>query len=302
VAGCLAEIQGGAMTQRAQPLAIIHPLWQFGFYLIPVGMLCIVSFWLLHDFQPTPAFNLQNYNEILTNHVYQQAFWSSLKLAIGASLLSVTFALPLAFAITFAVGDRLRKFFIFALLWPFFSNYVTRMFSMQLMLGDQGILNSLLLKSGIIHEPIKMLYSEFAILLGLLSILVPVSAMIMCLALTKLDRTLISASSNLGASGWQTFARISLPFALPGVLGAFMYSFIVAVGDFVCPRILGGNQVYTLSILIEDRMKVNDWPMAAALGVVIMLASLAVMAIVLYCFNLTPTARFAQRGVQRREG
>jgi ABC-type spermidine/putrescine transport system permease subunit I len=289
------------MRQRAQSLAFVHPLWQFGFYLIPVGMLCLVSFWLLRDFQPTPSFSLQNYNEFFTNHVYQQGLWSSLKLAIAASLLSVTFALPLAYAITFAVTQRWRKFFVFALLWPFFSNYVTRMFSLQLMLGEQGILNSLLIKTGVIHEPVKMLYSEFAILLGLLSILVPVAAMIICLALSKLDRTLLSASQNLGASPWQTFTRVSLPFAIPGILGAFMYSFIVAVGDFVCPRILGGNQVYTLSILIEDRMKVNDWPMAAALGVVIMLASLIVMSVVLYCFNLTPTARFAQRG-GRKDG
>lgn len=289
------------MKIRIQPLAILHPVWQFSFYLIPIGMLCIVSFWLLRDFQATPAFNLKNYHELLRNHVYQQGLISSLRLAITAALLAVVLALPLAFAITFAVGERLGKFFVFALLWPFFSNYVTRMFSIQLLLGDQGILNALLIKTGAIGTPVKFLYSELAILAGLLSILVPVSAMIICLSLTKLDRTLLDAAYNLGATKLQTFNRVSLPFALPGVLGAFMYSFIVAIGDFVCPRILGGNQVYTLSILIEDRMKVNDWPMAAALAVVIMVASLLVMLAVLRCFALTPTAVFAQRKISQHE-
>lgn len=289
------------MKIHLQPLGLLHPLWQFGFYLIPVAMLCTVSFWLLQDFQPKPALDLQNYQQLLTNHVYQQGLFSSLKLALAASVLSVVLALPLAFAITFAITDRFRRFFIFALLWPFFSNYVTRMFSMQLLLGEQGVLNQVLLKLGVIAVPLKLLYSEFAILLGLLSILVPVSAMIICMSLTKLDRTLLDAASNLGASKLQTFSRISFPFALPGALGAFMYSFIVSIGDFVCPRILGGNQVYTLSILIEDRMKVNDWPMAAVLGVMIMVASLVVMSAVLYGFTLTPTAMFAQRQARQNE-
>ncbi len=289
------------MKIRPQPLALLHPIWQFGFYVIPVLMLVIVSFWVLTDFQPAPAFDLKNYKELLTNTVYQQGLFASLQVAIVAAMFSVLLAFPMAYAITFAVGDKLRKVLIFGLLWPFFSNYVTRMFSVQLLFMENGALNQLLLKTGLSKEPLKLLYSDFAVLVGLLSILVPVSAMIICLSLTKLDRRLLDAATNLGASRFQSFARISLPFALPGVLGAFMYSFIVAIGDFVCPRILGGNQVYTLSILIEDRMKINDWPMAATLGVEIIVASLLIMLFVLFCFTRTPIAMFAQRKVVKLE-
>lgn len=288
-------------TTRLQPLAILHPLWQFSFYLIPIGMLCIVSLWQLRDFQTVPALNLQNYGELLNNSVYRQGVSSSLKVAIIAALLSVSLALPLAFAITFAIPHRLHSLFILALLWPFFSNYVTRMFSLQLLLADHGMLNASLIKLGAIATPVTFLYSDMAIIAGLLSILVPVSAMIICLSLSKLDQTLLHAAYNLGATRMQSFKRVSLPYTLPGVLAAFMYSFIVAIGDFVCPRILGGNQVYTLSILIEDRMRVNDWPMAAAIGVVIMFASLLMMLAVLQCFNLTPLAIFAQREVSQHE-
>jgi ABC-type spermidine/putrescine transport system permease subunit I len=265
------------------------------FYLVPVGLLILVSFWATADFQPVPAFKWQNYRDIACDPVYRQALFSSLRLAAVSSALAVTLALPLAFALTFAVQDRWRKYVVFFLLWPFFSNYVTRMFSMQLWLNDQGIFNSLLIKLGILKEPIKLLYSEFAIVWGLLAILVPISAMIIYLSLTRFDRDLLSAAHNLGATRMQALTRIAFPFALPGLLGAFMYCFIASIGDFVCPRILGGNQVYTLSILIEDRMKVNDWPLAAALGVIMMLSSLAVMLIVFYCFTLTPTARFARQ-------
>ncbi len=279
-------------------LATIHPLWQIGFYLVPVGMLCIVSFWLLRDFQPTPAWNLQNYGEILRNPVYVQGVFSSVKLAITCSILSLCLAIPIAYGLTFALEDKLRRLALFLLLWPFFSNYVTRMFSLQLCLGNDALV-TFLRQTGFLGVRDKLLYSEPAVVIGLLSILVPVSAIIIYLSLARLDRTLLQASRNLGATGVQTFFLISFPFALPGILGAFMYSFIVTIGDFVCPRVLGGNQLYTISILIEDRLKVNDWPVAAALGVVMMVISTIVMFAVLIGSKLAPTARFANKGVSR---
>ena len=125
--------------------------------------------------------------------------------------------------------------------------------------------------------------------------LVPIASLVIYVSLVKIDLALILAARNLGASSWQTFWRIILPLSLPGLVIASLISFIISFGDFVCTSILGGNQIYTVSSLIADRVKINDWPTAAALGTVMLSMSVVVIAVIFSGLHFLPTARFGKR-------
>jgi len=266
----------------------MHALWQSIFYLAPLVFLVAVSFWTLERYQLTPAFTADNYSTISSGEVYLKALFTSLWLAMTTAALATAFGIPLAQAVNFYIHERMRLLIIFALLLPFLSSYVIRMFSWQLWLNDGGIIASALKQIGLLEGPLGLIYTEAAIRVGLLSVLVPIASLIIYLSMSRIDRTLILAARDLGASSWQTFWRIIFPFSLPGIIIAFLFSFIISFGDFISPSVLGGNQVYTLSILIEDRVKINDWPTAAALAVLMLGVSSAIIILMLRALFFLP--------------
>jgi len=275
-------------------LVLVHAYWQFFFYLLPLLLLAAISFWTIHNYQLTPAFTFDNYKVLLNSPVYASNLLTSLWLAVSTAVLATALALPLAYTIAFHVHRRWRGFLIFALLLPFFSSYIIRMFSWQLWLNDAGILAALLRGLGIVRGNLSLIYTGMAIRIGLLSVLVPITSLLIYVSLARIDRTLISAACDLGASSWQAFWHIILPFSLPGIAIAFLLSFIISMGDFVSPSILGGNQVYTLSILISDRVKIADWPTAAALGMVMLLISVALITAIFTGMRFLPTVRYGR--------
>lgn len=238
-----------------------------------------------------PSFTVANYSAIVSGDTYLQALFTSLQLATTTALLAVVLALPITMFVNGYLEHRMRLFLVFVLFLPFFSSYTIRMFAWQLWLNDSGILQFVLRQLGMLKGSWKLMYTQLSIQIGLLSILIPIATLIIYLSMSRMDKTLIPAAINLGASRSQAFWRITLPFSLPGIIVAFLFAFIITFGDFITPHVLGGNQVYTLSILIEDRIKINDWPTAAALGV-IMLAILAVIiAVSAATLRLLPTAQ-----------
>jgi spermidine/putrescine transport system permease protein len=280
------------------PVAI-HPLWQLVFYMAALSLLVAISFWTLENYQLVPVWTTENYRQIAARPFFWAGLWASFLLALTAGSLAVVFALPAAVALAFHVTGRARTFLLFALLLPFFSNYVVRMFAWQLWLNDNGLLAGLLRWLGLLRGPLYLIYTTPAVLVGLLSVLVPIAALAIFLSLARLDPTLPQAARNLGASPWQVFWHVHLPFALPGMLVGFLFCFILAFGDFVCPSILGGNQVSVVSTLIKDRIKINDWPAAAALGSVMALLLLSVLALVFGVLSRLPVIRSGRGGAQQ---
>lgn len=269
----------------------LHLLWQVLFYAFPLGLLIAIAFWVVDNYQLTPAFTLNNYSELLAKPRYRLAVVNSLRLSFLAASMAVAFALPIAQALAVHVMPKLRWYLFTALLLPFFSSYVVRMFGWQIWLNDQGILSGFMRQIGEIKGPMGILFTETAALVGLLSVLIPIASVVIYLSLSRLNHTLIFAAHNLGALRWQTFWYIQLPFALPGMLVSFLFCFLLAFGDFVCASILGGNKVYYLSIAIQDRVKINDWPMAAALGTVLLGISLTIVASLFTVFVRLPATK-----------
>ena len=272
-----------------------HVAWQILLYAFPLAFLVAISFWVVENYRLTPAFTLENYSELLQKRRYWSATFNSLRIGLLAPTLSVLAALPVAFALVFRFGPGVRKIIIISMLMPFFSSYVVRMFAWQIWINDQGVLASIakLLFGG--TASLNLTFTEPAVLIGLLSVQIPIATILIYLSLSRLNHTLVQASLDLGATRWQTFARVQLPFALPGMLIAFLFCFLIAFGDFVCGSILGGNQVYYLSIAIQDRVKISDWPTAAALGSIMLLLSIGVVAFMFGIFGRLPSIAAQKR-------
>ena len=275
--------------QKRLAVSSVHIGWQLLFYGVPLGMLLAVSFWIIESYQLVPALTTDNYETLISRPQYYEAVLNSLRLAILASCLSVLLALPTAYALVFYVSPRVQNFLILMLLVPFFSSYVMRMFSWQIWLSNQGIIAHFLELAFGYSGTLDILFTEMSILIGLLSVFVPISSILIYLSLSRLDRTLIAAARNLGAGPVQVFLRVELPFALPGVLISMAFCFLIAFGDFVCSSILGGNNVYYLSVAIQDRLKINQWPMASALGAIMLTLAILVLMMLFSLFGKLPT-------------
>lgn len=258
-------------------LVVLHPSFVAIGYGFAFLLLLSISFWVIENYQLVPAFSINNYHAILSKGRYAVALSNSVFIALKVGVLAVVLAFPLSYVLAYNVGRKLRVISLFALLLPFFSSYLVRMFSWQSWLAEKGIVFWILVRFGLHVENLGLLFHENAVVIGLLSVLVPVGAIFIYLNLTNIDRELVGAARNLGASRMQTFFRITLPLAAPGMVVAFLYCFLIAFGDFICASILGGNQIPYLSVAIRDQTKISDWPMAAALGSVMLLTSLLVV-------------------------
>lgn len=267
----------------------LHIGWQALLYGVPLVFLASISFWVVENYSLTPAFTLKSYQQLFSKPQYMNAVENSLRLALTASALAVILALPVAYTVIFHVSRKVQRYILLGLLLPFFSSYVMRMFAWQIWLNDQGILASVLRTIIGYQERLQLIFTETAVLIGLLSFLVPVASIIIYLSLSRLDLTLVAAARNLGASRWQTFLRVELPFALPGMLVSSLFCFLIAFGDFVCSSILGGNRTYYLSVAIQDRLKINEWPMAAGLGTIMLILTISVLVALFSFFGKLPT-------------
>ena len=277
----------------------LHIGWQALLYGVPLILLVAISFWTVENYRLTPAFMLDGYDELLAKPRYRDAVVNSLRLALSASALAVLLALPVAYTVAFHVNSRARRYILLGLLLPFFSSYVMRMFSWQIWLNDQGIIAALLRTLLGYQERLQLIFTETAVLIGLLSILIPVASIMTYLSLARLDPTLVPAARNLGATRLQTFLRVELPFALPGLLVAAIFCFLIAFGDFVCSSILGGNRIYYLSVAIQDRLKINEWPMAAGLATIMLAVAIGVLTALFSCFGRLPTTARRRKAIRR---
>lgn len=269
----------------------LHIIWQTLLYAFPIALLLAISFWMVVDYQLSPTFTLNNYEQSLTTPRYQLAIGNSLRLGLLCGVFAVGFSLPLAHALAFQVGARARRYLFIVLLLPFLSSYVVRMFGWQFWVNDQGIL-PWIARTVLGMETAKgFLYTEAAVIVGLLSMLIPVATILIFLSLARIDQTLVPAALNLGASRWRAFRSIELPLILPAMLIAFMFCFMLAFGDFICASVLGGNEIYYLSSAIQDRIKINDWPMAAAMGMLLLGVSIGFMATMFTVFRRLPGAK-----------
>ena len=259
--------------------------WLVVFFLLPVA---IVGAYSLDVFSIDPGkhpITLAGWHDFLHTPVYLKLFWKSVKLSLIVSAIVVALAYPVAYYLAMS-GTKRKYVLLLILIAPFLTSYLLRVLAWKVILGNNGVLNTFLYWTGIRspdHPISQLLYSRFAVMLVLAYIWIPFVALPIFVSLESLDRRLLEAASDLGATRRQAFARITLPLSLPGVVAAFLFVFIPTVGEFVTPSLVGGTSGYLYGNQITDLFGTGfpDWRTGSVLSIFL----LAVVAVLTAVFS-----------------
>lgn len=244
--------------------------WLVAFFLIPIAIVALYSFDVYSLFPGRHGFTLAAWRAFIHSSVYLGLFWKSVKMALIVSVVVVALAYPVAYYLALS-GTKRKYVLLLILIAPFLTSYLLRVLAWKVILGNNGVFNSFLVWTGIRsadHPLSQLLYSRFAVMLVLAYVWVPFVALPMFVSLDTLDRRLLEAASDLGASRWQAFLRVTLPLSLPGVAAGFFFVFIPTVGEFVTPSLVGGTSGYMYGNQIADLFSTGfpDWETGSVLA------------------------------------
>jgi len=281
-----------SLTLRRVRLSLTTPgllglptAWLVVFFVVPIGIVALYSFNVYSLFPGQHGFTLDGWRAFIHSDVYLGLFWKSVKMSLIVSVVVVALAYPLAYYLALS-GTKRKYVLLLLLIAPFLTSYLLRVLAWKVILGNNGVFNSFLAWTGIrsADNPLsQLLYSRFAVMLVLAYVWVPFVALPIFVSLDNLDRRLLEAASDLGASRWTAFLRITLPLSLPGVVAAFFFVFIPTVGEFVTPSLVGGTSGYMYGNQIADLFSTGfpDWET----GSVLALFLLAVVAVLTAVFS-----------------
>lgn len=290
-----------AMRRRFQLGLLLGPVTLFLliFFLVPLGIMVVTSFltpglyggveWSFYpdNFGRILGFANPDFEEY--DPVYIAIFLRSIRIAAMTVVATLLVCYPAAFYIS-RLPDRWKNFCLFLITLPFFSSLIVRLFVWVMILRPTGLINNTLMATGVISAPLEMIYTDGAIILGMVYVFIPFMFMPIYASIEKLDWRLIQASLDLGAGPIRTFFRIILPLTTPGIIGGSIIVFIPALGNFVVPAVLGGAKVMMLGSLIEAQfLSARNWPFGSALAMMVM----AVMLVLLVAYVIVSGRRNA---------
>ncbi|MBP3929015.1 MAG: ABC transporter permease [Peptostreptococcaceae bacterium] len=262
------------MKKHKSFLAYPYVLWSALFIVIPLILVFFFSFTVEVDNKM--VFSLQNY-ERLINPIYVKVFIRSIILAGGSTIICLLVGYPVAYIISKAHVSK-RNTLILLFILPMWMNFLLRTYAWVAILGKNGIINSFLGLFGI--EPIGLLYTNFAILLGMVYNFLPFMVLPIYTSLSKMDNDLINAAKDLGANNFQVFTKVIFPLSMPGVISGITMVFMPAVTTFAISRLLGGGKFMLLGDLIEQQFTVvGDWNFGSAISIFMMIVILLSMAV-----------------------
>ncbi len=246
--------------------------WFALFMLAPYSLLFYYSLGSVDDMRFIPGLSLSNFVRVFTTEPYLGVILKSARIGLVTAVLASILAYPIAFCLAFYVRSERLKFFVYLLvIVPWWASYLVKAYAWKTILGTGGILNAGLQYLGLTDEPVRLLlYNEFSVILTLTYIFTPFAVLSIYAQLERIPTSLIEAALNLGAGGWVIFYKIILPISIPGVVAGAIITFSLAFGDFVAPVLVGGPDSVMISNIVINLLGVAfDWPMAAALGLVI---------------------------------
>jgi spermidine/putrescine transport system permease protein len=268
------------MYSRAYKAVVSLPplFWVTLFLLIPYALMFAHSFWLVRDGMIVHEWNLHNYAKIFQNPVYLEVLFRSMRIAASVTLFSLLLGYPLAYYMSFHAG--VRKDLLYQLvIVPLWVSYLVRGYAWKTILGSQGVLNGFLQYLHITNEPVSFfLYSPFAVILMLTHIYTPFVFLPLYASLEHIPRNLIEASHDLGASPRKTFLRIVLPLSLPGLLAGATFAFVLTLGDFLAPLLVGGPSSIMIANIVQSLFgTAYDWPLGSAISFCILLITVTLL-------------------------
>lgn len=261
------------MKKKNKSWMAVLPLYLFTilFVILPLCYILILSF-LQKDvlWGVTNEFTLNNYKKLL-DPIYLKVFLMSLKLAFATTIITLILGYPFAYLMA-KLPTKKQKLVMMLVTVPFWTNALVRIYGWMIVLRTQGLLNKFLLTIGIIDEPIKILYTYGAVLIGMIYTLLPFMILPVYSSVEKMDWTLVEAARDLGASKLKAFLTITLRLTLPGILSGVILVFIPSIGLFFLSDLLGGGKIILVGNLIKNQiMGARDWPFGAALSLLLMI-------------------------------
>ncbi|EJL6830135.1 spermidine/putrescine ABC transporter permease PotB [Vibrio cholerae] len=254
--------------------------WLVLFVLIPNLMIIGTSFLTRDEVNLIKfAFTFENYTRLL-DPLYGKVMLHSFYMAIVATLICLVIGYPFAYIVA-KMPEKWRPFMLFLIIVPFWTNSLIRTYGLKIVLGTQGILNQALMSLGLIDAPLRIMFTETAVMIGLVYILLPFMILPLYSAIEKLDGTYIEAARDLGANKFQTLVRVILPLTMPGIIGGCLLVLLPALGMFYIADLLGGAKNLLIGNVIKSQvLNARDWPFGAATSIALTLA----MAIMLYAY------------------
>jgi spermidine/putrescine transport system permease protein len=269
------------MYSRAYKATVTIPplLWVTVFLLIPYAILFCYSFWSVSSMQViVHAWTLQNYGQLVRNPIYLQVLFRSMHIAASVTLCALLLGYPLAYYLSFHAAKR-RDLLYQLVIIPLWASYLVRGYAWKTILGSDGVLNGLLQYLHMTNRPVEfLLYSPFAVIITLTHIYTPFTLLPIYASLEHIPRNLVEASHDLGASPWSTFRRIILPLSLPGLLAGATFAFVLTLGDFLAPLLVGGPSGIMISNIVVSLFgAAYNWPLGAAISLCMMLLVVALL-------------------------
>jgi spermidine/putrescine transport system permease protein len=257
-------------------------LWLVVFFLAPVVLIFLYSVNVFSLYPGGQYFTLDAWRNFLDGSVFLDLFWKSIRMSLIVSVVAVLAAYPIAYFLALVAAKR-KYVLLLLILAPFLVSYFLRILAWKVILGDQGVINSFFYWTGLRSEddPVSwLLYSQFAVVLTLIYVYVPFIALPIFVSLETLDRRLLEAAADLGASRWQAFRRITLPLSLPGVIAAFIFVFIPTIGEYFTPLLVGGVEGTMFGNAIADQFGQSlNWLNGSVLSFFLLLVVAVLMAV-----------------------
>lgn len=266
-------------TAQASGLLAPGGLWLLAFFVLPLVFMFGYSFMPRNQFGGVvPGFTLEHYQRF-ADPVYLTIFVRTTVYALGCTVACLVLGYPVAYAI--ARGGRWRNFLLFLIVLPFWTSFLVRTFAMIFLMRDTGLVNDLLVKLGLVAEPIQILYTPTAVMIGLVYGFLPFMVLPIYSSLEKLDLSLLEAAEVLGARATARFVRITLPLSMPGVIAGSLLVFIPALGSFLTSDLLGGAKQMMIGNLVQNQFTTaRNWPFGSAASFALM--TLVLVAVMIY--------------------
>jgi putrescine transport system permease protein len=269
-------------SRHGKWLIILPPLlFLFVFFLIPFAFALKISFADIAikvppftdiltvgpDWHINLDLDFGNFKYLFTDEVYGLSYLYSLETAFFSTLICLAIGYPMAYAIS-RTSKSTQSILLLVIILPFWTSFLLRVYALEGIIRETGLLNSALLWLGIVHKPLQIMHTTLAVYLGIIYSYLPFMVLPLFATLEKLDHSLLEAAADLGSPPWRTFLDVTLPLSMPGIIAGSMLVFIPAVGEFVIPTLLGGPDNLMIGRVLWDEFFGNrDWPVASAVAV-----------------------------------
>ena len=274
--------------RKAAPALLVAPLLLFmlAFYALPVLAMLMRSV-------AEPDWTLGNYAALAGDTVFVHVFWTTLRTAVAVTCGCLVLGFPVA--MTLVRPGRTAAVALIVVLLPFWTSILVRSYAWMVLLGRHGLLNEMLLAGGIIDRPLRILNTSIAVHIAMIHILLPYMILPIANALRQIDPSLPRAAQGLGATPYRVFREVILPLSMPGVAAGVLLVFVLSLGFYITPALVGGPRDMTVSMLIAQQVDQLNWPYAACLSAVLLIATLTIIAIFRFAFSVGRSLRIAGR-------